>query len=45
MSQDNSCMLLWWMFSIGCDYVSLVSSCVLLGVVVYHLIVVVCYYG
>jgi hypothetical protein len=45
MSLDNSCMLLWWMCSTGCDYVSLVSSHVLLGVVVYHWIVVVYYYG
>jgi hypothetical protein len=33
------------MCSIGNDYVSLDSSCVLLGVVVYHWIVVVYYYG
>jgi hypothetical protein len=36
MSLDNSYMLLWWMCSSSCDYVSLVSSRVLLGVVVYH---------
>jgi hypothetical protein len=45
MYLNNSCMLLWWMCSIGCDYVSLVSSCVLLEVVVYHWIVVLYYYG
>jgi hypothetical protein len=45
MSLDNSCMPLWWMCSTSCDYVSLVSSRVLLGVVVYHSIVVVYYYG
>jgi hypothetical protein len=45
MSLDGSCMPLWWMCSTGCDYVSLVSSRVLLGVVVYHWIVVVYYYG
>jgi hypothetical protein len=44
MSLDSSCMLLWWMCSTGCDYVSLVSSRVLLGVVMYHWIVVVYYY-
>jgi hypothetical protein len=33
------------MYSTDCDYVSLVSSRVLLGVVVYHWIVVVYYYG
>jgi hypothetical protein len=36
MSLDSSCILLWWMCSTDCDYVSLVSSCVLLGMVVYH---------
>jgi hypothetical protein len=36
MSLDNSCMPLWWMYSTGCDYVSLVSIHVLLGVVVYY---------
>jgi hypothetical protein len=36
MSLDNGCMLLWWMQSTGSDCVSLVSSGVLLGVVVYH---------
>jgi hypothetical protein len=36
MSLDSSCMLLWWMYSIGSDCLSMVSSCVLLGVVVYH---------
>jgi hypothetical protein len=45
ISLENSCMLVWWMCSTGCDYVSLVSSHVLLGVVVYHWIVVVYYYG
>jgi hypothetical protein len=45
MSLDNSCMLLWWMCSTGSDCVSLVSSCVLLGVVVYHWTIVVYYYG
>jgi hypothetical protein len=45
MSLDNSCMLLWWMCSPGSDYVSLVSSRVLLGVVVYQWAVVVYYYG
>jgi hypothetical protein len=44
MSLDSSCMLLWWMCSIGSDYVSLVSICVLLGVVVYHWEIVVYYY-
>jgi hypothetical protein len=33
---DSSCMLLWWMLSTGSNCVSLVSSGVLLGVVVYH---------
>jgi hypothetical protein len=45
MSLDNGCMLLWWMRSTDSDCVSLVSSGVLLGVVVYHWIVVVYYYG
>jgi hypothetical protein len=45
VSLDNSYVLLWWMCSTGSDYVSLDSSCVLLGVVVYHWIVVVYYYG
>jgi hypothetical protein len=45
MSLDCSCMPLWWMYSIDCDYVSLVSSRVLLGVVMYHWIVFVYYYG
>jgi hypothetical protein len=36
MSLDSRYMLLWWICSTGCDYVSLVSSCFLLGVVVYH---------
>jgi hypothetical protein len=45
MSLDSSCMLLRWMCSTGSDCVSLVSSCVLLGVVVYHWSVVVYYYG
>jgi hypothetical protein len=45
MSLDSICMLLWWMSSIGSECVSLVSSCVLLGVVVYHWEVVVYYYG
>jgi hypothetical protein len=45
MSLDNSYMPPWWICSTGCDSVSLVSSCVLLGVVVYHWIVVVYYYG
>jgi hypothetical protein len=34
MSLYSSCILLWWMCSIDCDYVSLVSSHVLLGMVV-----------
>jgi hypothetical protein len=25
MSLDNRCMLLWWMCSTGCDYVSLIK--------------------
>jgi hypothetical protein len=52
MSLGSSCMLLWWMCSTGSDCVSLVNDCVslvssglLLGVVVYHWIVVVYYYG
>jgi hypothetical protein len=45
MSLDSSCMLRWWMCSTGSDSMSLVSSCVLLGVVVYYWIVVVYYYG
>jgi hypothetical protein len=45
MSLDNSCMPLRWMYSTGCDYVSLVSNYVLLGVVVYHWLIVVYYYG
>jgi hypothetical protein len=36
MSLYISCMLLWWMCSTGSDCVSLVSSCMLLGVVVCH---------
>jgi len=44
MYLDSSCVLLWWMSSTGSDYVSLDSTCVLLGVVVYHWIVVVYYY-
>jgi hypothetical protein len=42
MSLDNRCI--WWMRSTGNDCVSLVSSTVLLGVVVYHWIVVEYYY-
>jgi hypothetical protein len=45
MSLDNSYVLLWWMCSTSSDRVSLDSSCVLLGVVVYHWIVVVYCYG
>jgi hypothetical protein len=45
VSLDNSYVLLWWMCSTSSDYMSLDSSYVLLGVVVYHLIVVVYYYG
>jgi hypothetical protein len=45
VSLDNSYVLLWWMCSTGSDCVSLDSSCALLGVVVYHWIVVVYYYG
>jgi hypothetical protein len=45
MSLDISCILLWWMCSTDCDYVSLVSSLVLLGMVVYQCIVVMYYYG
>jgi hypothetical protein len=45
MSLDSGCILLWWMCSTDCDYVSLVSSCVLLGMVVYHWILVMYYYG
>jgi hypothetical protein len=45
MSLDNSCILLWWMHSTDYDYVSLVSSRVLLGMVLYHYIVVMYYYG
>jgi hypothetical protein len=43
MSLDSNCILLWWMCSTDCDYVSLVSSRVLLGMVVYHWIVVMYY--
>jgi hypothetical protein len=45
VSWDNSYVLLWWMCSTGSDCMSLDSSCVLLGVVVYHWIVVMYYYG
>jgi hypothetical protein len=45
MSLNSSCMLLWWMCSTSSDCVSLVSRCVLLGVVVYHWALVVYYYG
>jgi hypothetical protein len=45
VSLDNSYVLLWWMCSTGSDCVSLDSSCALLGVVVYHWITVVYYYG
>jgi hypothetical protein len=45
MSIGSRCMLLWWMCSTNCDYMSLIKYCVLLGVVVYHWIVVVYYYG
>jgi hypothetical protein len=45
MSLDNSCILLWCMSSTGSDCVSLVSSSVILGVVVYHWTIVVYYYG
>jgi hypothetical protein len=45
MSLDSSCILLWWMRSTDCDYVSLVSSRALLGMVMYHWIVVMYYYG
>jgi hypothetical protein len=45
VSLDNSYVLLWWMCSTGSVCVSLESSCVLLGVVVYHWIIVVYYYG
>jgi hypothetical protein len=34
MSLESSRILLWWMCSTDCDYVSLVSICVLLGIVV-----------
>jgi hypothetical protein len=44
MFLDSICMLRWWMCSTGSDYLSLVISCVLLGVVLYHGIVVVYYY-
>jgi hypothetical protein len=44
MSLDSSCMLLWWRCSTGSDDVSLVSRCVLLGVVVYHWIDTVVFY-
>jgi hypothetical protein len=36
VSPDSSYVILWWMCSIGSDCMSLDSSCVLLGVVVYH---------
>jgi hypothetical protein len=45
VSLDIRYVLLWWMCSIGSDCMSLDSSCALLGVVVYHCIVVVYYYG
>jgi hypothetical protein len=45
MSLENIFMLQWWMRSTGSDCVSLVSSRVLLGVVVYQWVVVVYYYG
>jgi hypothetical protein len=45
MSLDNSCILLWWICSTDYDYVSLASSRVLLGMVMYHWIVVMYYYG
>jgi hypothetical protein len=45
MSLDSICVLLWWMSSTGSDYVSLDSSCALLGVVVYHWIIAVYNYG
>ena len=41
MSLENRFNLLWLMCSTSFDYVSLVSSCVLLGVVVNYWIVVV----
>jgi hypothetical protein len=36
VSLDSRYVLLWWMCSTGSDCMSLDSSCVLLGVVVYH---------
>jgi hypothetical protein len=45
MSLDSICVLLWWMSSTASDYLSLDSSCVLLGVVVYNWIIVVYNYG
>jgi hypothetical protein len=45
VSLDSRYRLLWWMCSTSSDYVSLDSSCALLGGVVYHWIVVVYYYG
>jgi hypothetical protein len=44
MSLDSSCILRWWMHSTSSDYVSLVSSHVLLGMVVYNWVVVLYYY-
>jgi hypothetical protein len=45
VSLYNSYALLWWMCSTSSDCVSLDSSCALLGVVVYHWIMVVYYHG
>jgi hypothetical protein len=45
MSLESSCTLLWWKCSTDFDYVSLVSSRVLLAMDVYHWIVVIYYYG
>jgi hypothetical protein len=45
MSLNSSYVLLWWMCSTSSDCVSLGSRCALVGVVVYHWIVVVYYYG
>jgi hypothetical protein len=45
MSLESCCIALGWMYSASCDYVLLVSSRVLTGVVVCLYILVVYYYG